>query len=89
LYHSLLNIRYQKAKETFEDTIEKSIQQTFLRSINTSVSTLFPLLGLLIFGADSVFYFVLALTIGIVVGTYSSIFLAAPLLVTWKKFADR
>ena len=83
------NIRSQKAKETFEDTIEKSIKQTILRSIHTSVSTLFPLLGLLFFGADSIFYFVLALTIGILIGTYSSIFLAAPLLVTWKNISDK
>jgi preprotein translocase subunit SecF len=83
------NIRVQKPKETFEDTIEKSVEQTLLRSINTSVSTLFPLLGLLFFGAESIFYFVLALTIGILIGTYSSIFLAAPLLVTWKNLVDR
>ncbi len=82
------NIRLQKAHETFEDTIEKSIQQTLARSLNTSISTLLPLLGLLFFGADSIFYFVLALTLGIVIGTYSSIFLAAPSLVTWKNWAD-
>ncbi len=83
------NIRAQKAHETFEDTIEKSVQQTLHRSINTSISTLLPLLGLLFFGANSVFYFVLALTIGIVIGTYSSIFLAAPLLAEWKNIADK
>jgi preprotein translocase subunit SecF len=82
------NIRLQKTGETFTDTIEKSIQQTLLRSINTSISTLLPLLGLLFFGAESIFYFVLALTLGIAIGTYSSIFLAAPLLVTWKNWSD-
>lgn len=79
------NIRQQKAAETFEDTIEKSVQQTLMRSINTSVSTLLPLIALLIFGAPSIFFFVLALTLGIAIGTYSSIFLAAPMLVTWKE----
>lgn len=78
------NTYQQKAHETFEDTIEKSIQETLRRSIFTSISTLLPLFSLLIFGADAIFYFVLALTLGIIVGTYSSIFLAAPLLVTWK-----
>lgn len=82
------NIRLQKSHETFEDTIEKSVQQTLLRSINTSISTLLPLLGLLFFGAPSIFYFVLALTLGIAVGTYSSIFLAAPALVAWKDWSD-
>jgi preprotein translocase subunit SecF len=82
------NLNKQKSKETFEDVIEKSVKQTLRRSINTSISTLFPLVFLLLFGADSIFYFMLALTIGIVVGTYSSIFIAAPLLVTWKNLVD-
>lgn len=82
------NLNKQKSKETFEDVVEKSVQQTLRRSINTSISTLFPLVFLLFFGAESIFYFMLALTIGIIVGTYSSIFIAAPLLVTWKNFAD-
>ena len=83
------NISQQKAKETFTDVIEKSVQQTMQRSINTSISTLLPLLGLLFLGADSIFYFILALTIGIVVGTYSSIFLAAPILVTWRNLVNK
>lgn len=83
------NIRLQKVTETFEDTIEKSVQQTLSRSINTSISTLLPLLGLLFLGADAIFFFVLALVIGIVIGTYSSIFLAAPMLVSWKDWSDK
>ncbi len=82
------NIRLQKGSETFEDTVEKSIQQTLRRSLFTSISTLLPLLGLLFYGAESIFYFILALTLGIVVGTYSSIFIAAPALVTWKNWSD-
>jgi preprotein translocase subunit SecF len=83
------NINIQRASETFEDVIEKSIQQTLRRSINTSVSTLLPLIGLLIFGSEAIFYFILALTVGIVAGTYSSIFIAAPALAAWKNFADK
>ncbi len=82
------NIRYQKPDETFEDTVEKSVQQTLMRSINTSISTLLPLLALLFLGAEAIFFFVLALAVGIAIGTYSSIFLAAPMLVTWKNWAD-
>jgi preprotein translocase subunit SecF len=82
------NLNKQKSKESFEDVVEKSIQQTFRRSINTSLSTLFPLIFLLLFGAESIFYFMLALTIGITIGTYSSIFIAAPLLVSWKNLVD-
>ena len=79
------NLQRQKGAETFETIIEKSIQQTLRRSINTSISTLLPLVGLLFFGADAIFFFVLALIIGILIGTYSSIFLAAPLLAFWRK----
>ena len=82
------NLNKQKSKESFEDVVEKSVQQTLRRSINTSLSTLFPLVFLLVFGADSIFYFMLALTIGIVIGTYSSIFIAAPLIVSWKNLVD-
>lgn len=83
------NINTQKSRETFEDVVEKSIKQTLRRSINTSVSTLLPLLGLLFLGSASVFYFILALIVGIIAGTYSSIFIAAPALVAWKNLADK
>lgn len=83
------NIGKQKSGENFEDTVEKSIRQTLVRSINTSISTLLPLLALLIWGSSSLFTFVLALIIGILVGTYSSIFLAAPLLAEWKIRGDK
>ncbi|PID69944.1 protein translocase subunit SecF [bacterium DOLZORAL124_38_8] len=79
------NLKKANAKQNKEDVIEMSVQQTLQRSINTSVSTLLPLIALLIAGANSIFFFVLALTVGIFVGTYSSIFLAAPLLLLWGK----
>lgn len=82
------NIKLQKPQESFEDVIEKSVQQTLYRSINTSISTLLPLVALLFMGAEAIFFFVLALAIGILIGTYSSIFLAAPLLAEWKVWAD-
>ena len=83
------NINTQKSSESFEDTIEKSIQQTLRRSINTSISTLLPLIGLLFFGSEAIFFFILALTVGILAGTYSSIFIAAPALAAWKNVADK
>lgn len=78
------NVRYAKPTETFEDVGETSVKQTITRSINTSVSTLFPLVALYFFGAASISMFVLALSVGIVIGTYSSIFLATPVLVKWQ-----
>jgi len=72
--------------DDFEDTVNKSINQTITRSLNTSMTTLLVLIAIIIFGGDSIRSFVLALSIGIAVGTYSSIFLASPLLVVWERF---
>lgn len=69
----------------FKDIANKALRETMARSINTSLTTLLTLLALLFFGSSSIFYFTLALVIGIVVGTYSSIFIATPLLVLWQK----
>ena len=72
-------------KEAFDKTVGKSISQTFARSINTSLTTILALIALFFFGADATRNFSLILIIGIVLGTYSSIFLGSPLLVTfWK-----
>ncbi len=78
------NLRREKG--TFEHIVNDSILETFARSVNTSLTVLFTLLALLLFGGQSIHYFVLALLIGIASGTYSSIFNASPLLVTWHNF---
>ena len=69
---------------SFTQVANESINQTIARSINTSVTTMFPLLTLTIFGGVTIKYFSLAMLIGIIVGTYSSIFVATSLLVTWR-----
>ncbi len=74
-----------KSDEDFEDTVNISVNQTIRRSINTSLTTLLVLLSILFFGGESIRSFVLALSIGVFVGTYSSIFLASPILVVWEK----
>lgn len=68
-------------KEEFEHTIGKSISETFTRSINTSLTTALALAALALFGAAATRNFALVLLVGVVAGTYSSILLAAPLLV--------
>lgn len=73
-----------KKKFTFEELVEHSVNQTILRSINTSVTTLLVLFTLFFFGGESIKGFILALIIGIIIGTYSSIFLASPILVWWE-----
>ncbi len=74
-----------KSHDDFSSTINTSLNQTIGRSINTSITTLLVLLSILFFGGETIKYFVLALTIGVIAGTYSSIFLASPLLVLWEK----
>lgn len=70
--------------ESFAQVVEKSIQQTYVRSINTSVTVLLALASILLIGGESTRPFALALLIGVLVGTYSSIFFASPALVEWE-----
>lgn len=74
---------------SFSEVVNYSIVQTLGRSMNTSLTVVFVLLALLLFGGQSIKTFVLALLIGVVSGTYSSIFNAAPLLVVWQKWRQK
>jgi len=69
--------------KTFKEVVGNSISQTIGRSINTSLSTLFILMALVIWGPVSTQIFALTLAVGLFIGTYSSIFVASPLLVLW------
>jgi len=78
----------KKIKESFEETVGKALESTLVRSINTSLTTALVVLALFLWGAESTKFFALTLFVGILAGTYSSIFLAAPLLVEiakWQK----
>ncbi|MEO5703965.1 MAG: protein translocase subunit SecF [Candidatus Limnocylindrales bacterium] len=81
--------RARHAGEPFSEVVNHSILQTFGRSITTSFTVALTLATLLLFGGSATQEFVLALLIGIVSGTYSSIFNAAPLLVVWQEYEDR
>ncbi|MDP3940802.1 MAG: protein translocase subunit SecF [bacterium] len=70
----------------FEKIVNDSILQTLTRSLNTSITALLVLFTLLLFGGGTVHWFIFALLVGIASGTYSSIFNAAPLLVSWNEF---
>lgn len=70
---------------TLAENIDHSINSTLARSINTSSTLIFVLIAMLLFGGPTVFHFVLALLVGVTVGTYSSIFIASPLLYVWSK----
>lgn len=75
----------RRAVISFEDTVNFSINQTLGRQLNTSLTTLFPLIFIFFIGGDVLKYFALALILGISFGTYSSIFLAGPILIVWQR----
>lgn len=79
----------ERATKSFREIINTSINITMARSINTSLSTLIVLVVLFMFGGESIRYFVLTLIIGIISGTYSSIFIASPLLLLGQKLLKR
>ncbi|MBY0472810.1 protein translocase subunit SecF [Patescibacteria group bacterium] len=83
-----LNAQHSK-HETFEHVVGKSISQTLARSINTSLTVVIMLAALYFVGPVATKDFALTLIVGMVAGTYSSIFLASPLLVAWEKWSRR
>ena len=76
---------HKKQHLTFKELINTSINETLTRSINTSLTTFMVLLSVFIFGGETIRFFVLALILGVIIGTYSSIFIASPLLLFWYK----
>ncbi len=79
------NLFNTRNRERFETVVNDSVNQTIWRSINTSFSTLIVLGAIYFYGGESIKYFTLALILGIIIGTYSSIFLASPVIVDWYK----
>lgn len=79
------NLRHHLDK-TFEEVVNLSVNETIIRSLNTTITTFLTLLAIYLFGGVTLNHFVLTLMVGIVVGTYSSIFLASPLLLFFYKF---
>jgi preprotein translocase subunit SecF len=85
VYDRLRENSIKRPHDDIAKIAEDSITQTMVRSINTSMTTVIVLLSLLIFGSGSIRHFIAILVFGIIIGTYSSIFNAAPLLVVWQK----
>ncbi len=80
------NLGFRK-KESDAELVNTSINQSISRSINTSVTTLIVVLLLFLFGGAAISDFALALVLGVIVGTFSSLFIAAPLWLEWTRFA--
>lgn len=79
----------KRGTSSFTETVDESLNQTIGRSISTVVTVLLVMFSLLLFGGETLTYFSLALIIGIASGTYSSIFIAGPLLVSWNNWGEK
>ncbi len=74
---------------SFESLVDKAVTETLSRSLNNSLTIIFMLIALWLLGGETVKWFVFALLIGTISGTYSSTFTAAPLLVVWENLAKK
>lgn len=75
----------RQSKKTYSQMVNDSINQVLVRSINTSLTTLIPIICIVFFGGETLKNFALALFVGVLSGTYSSIILGPPILATWKE----
>ncbi len=83
------NLSHASANKPFDEVVGESVNQTLTRSINTSLTVLIALIALYIFGGESTQHFILALIIGILAGTYSSVCFGSSLLVTVEKWSKK
>jgi len=83
------NLKQFRKRSDFMTTVNTSINEVLSRTIITSLTTLMAVLAILIFGGQVLFDFSLALVIGIVIGTYSSVFVASPIIVEWENRSPR
>lgn len=79
------NTARYKGKQTYSDLVNHSVNQSLRRSINTSLTSIVPVVSLMVFGGETLKDFAFALLIGLTSGTYSSIFIASPFLAMWKE----
>ncbi|MBE0447055.1 MAG: protein translocase subunit SecF [Actinobacteria bacterium] len=85
VFHRIKENSTNIVRTTYSAMANRSINQVFMRSINTSLTTLMPITAILLFGGETLKDFAFALMIGTIAGTYSSIFFASPIFVVWKE----
>jgi preprotein translocase subunit SecF len=76
----------RSSNDSYQEIVDSSLNQTLVRSLNTSLTTLFVLLSIFFFGGATLHAFALSLAVGVTIGTYSSVFLASPMLVSWQRW---
>jgi preprotein translocase subunit SecF len=79
-----VEIDQPKRWEDLKETVNRSLQQTLVRSLNTGLTVIFAAAALFAFGGESIRYFSLALLLGLIAGIYSSVFIASQVWITWK-----
>ena len=84
IYDRIRETIANNSEKTINEIVDDAVNQTLGRSINTSITTLLPLIGIFLFGGETLKYFALALIIGFALGAYSSIFIASTLLAWWR-----
>lgn len=89
VFHRVLENSRKLGKETYSTMVNTSVNQVLVRSMNTSFSTLVPVIAIMLFGGETLKDFAFALLVGFIPGTYSSIFLATPFLAWWKEREPR
>jgi len=83
------NVMARAGRVTFSGIVNESVNQTLMRSIGTTLTTLLPIITILVFGGETLKDFAFALFLGVLLGGYSSIFIASPLLAMWKEREPR
>ncbi len=89
VFHRILENTKSLGKGRYMDMANESVNQVLARSINTSLTTIIPVFILMLFGGETLKDFALVLVVGIIAGTYSSIFIASPLFAMWKEREPR
>lgn len=89
VYDRIRELKKKHAYLDFEDIVNRAVVETMGRSINNSMTIIFMLLALFLMGGETIHWFIFALLIGTISGTYSSTFTAAPILIFWDKLAHR
>ncbi|HHP7231246.1 MAG TPA: protein translocase subunit SecF [Xenococcaceae cyanobacterium] len=84
IYDRIRETLTNKPNSSIQEIVDIAVNQTLGRSINTTLTTLLPLIGIFLFGGESLKFFALALIIGFILGAYSSIFIASTLLAWWR-----
>lgn len=83
------NLLYAKNRDDLKTVVNQSVNETFARSVNTSLTLVIMLIGVYVLGPETLKFFILTILVGVLAGTYSSIFVASPLLTLWQDFGSR